>query len=98
VPKQHTESVRSRVLGLRRTRGWSLTQIAAETGLPRSTIGEWLRGVGPRGGAYSYVCAECGTEFEGTAIGRQNGRRTFCEPACAMRHNGRETYKRRKQR
>jgi transcriptional regulator with XRE-family HTH domain len=57
----HTERVRHEAKVLR-SQGNSIRVIAAELGVPRATVGGWLRGTTAQP-SYSRVCFICGRSF-----------------------------------
>ena len=59
-----------------RERGVSITMIAALTGVPRSTVGDLVRGEGET--VYEIRCERCGKEAVAFS-----GKRRFCDGTCA---------------
>jgi hypothetical protein len=74
----HREWAKANALGLR-ANGLSIRQIADRLGVPKGTVGEWLRG---RGEWYEVrECALCGERFIAAA-----GKQRFCTPQHAAKH------------
>ena len=72
------ERAKANALGLRAD-GLSISEIAERLGVPRGTVGGWLRG---RGEWYEIrECRLCGERFIAAS-----GRQRFCAPAHAGKH------------
>jgi hypothetical protein len=78
LPSRGFERAYGRAL-LLRANGMSITAIALQIGVARSTVGDWLRGHGE----YSEIreCRLCGDPFTANS-----GVQRFCTPAHAAKH------------
>lgn len=65
---QANEEQRARVGHLRNRLGYSLRQIAEETGLSRTRVHQLLNPYNPKGKARGYRCVRCGHAWESRAV------------------------------